>query len=568
MIEAGTGHRPLTDRPRDASRPRQLRVALRAVVMALLALLGGPATAHGDAGPPAGARATSADLAAIRAYIQRGWTELRRGHRELLAAAIDPKLAPPGGRWPVYVPARDLAAARRALVAEQVPAEQLAQIELRPLPADPRAITQHGMLWLPEPYVVPGGRFNEMYGWDSYFILLGLLRDGEVSLARAMVDNFVYEVENYGKVLNANRTYFLTRSQPPFLTRMILEVYARTGDLAWLRATRPAIDAYHAYWTTGAHLAASGLSRYRDAGEGPAPEVVARAPPGGGHYDRVKAYYRTHTITDYDVARFYDAGADRLTPAFYIGDRAMRESGFDPSNRFGPFNAAVVDLSPVCLNSLLYQMEIDAAQIARTLGDPPSARIWDARAAARKERVQALLWDEQAGLYFDYDETAKRRRSYPFLTTFWPLWVGIADPHQAQRVVANLGRFERAGGLQTSTIVSGSQWDAPYGWAPLELIAVKALRRHGYGGDADRITANFLSLILRVFLATGTIVEKYDVVARTAQTRVRFGYTSNEIGFGWTNAAFLELLADLPPARRSDVLRLDGVGTGDRRVPR
>ena len=528
---------------------RAPRVALPLVIVVLLA-------AVAAATPRGGAVATASDLAAIRAYIKRGWTELRRSHRQLLAAAADPKLPVASRRWPVYVP-EDVAAIRQRLVAEGIPDDELARIELRPLPADRSAITDHGVLWLPEPYVVPGGRFNEMYGWDSYFILIGLLRDGELELAKGMVDNAIYEIAHYGTVLNANRTYYLTRSQPPFLTEMLLGVYARTHDRVWLARAVPAIEAYYRYWTTGPHLTASGLSRYFDAGGGPAPEVLAgkRDAAGRTHYDRVKAYYRTHAISDYDLARFYDAGADRLTELFFVGDRSMRESGFDPSNRFGPFNVAVIDMNPVCLNSLLYQMERDAATIAGILGHRAAVATWEARATARKARIQALLWDEPAGLYLDYDTTTKQRRRYPFLTTFWPLWVGIADADQARKVVANLGLFERPGGLQTSTFESGSQWDAPYGWAPLELIAIQALRRYGYARDADRITARFLSLILQVFRDQGTIVEKYDVVARTAATRVAFGYATNEIGFGWTNAAFVELLADLPAARHAEVLR-------------
>jgi len=528
---------------------RARRVAPPLVIAGLLA-------AVAAAAPRGGPATAASDLDAIRGYIKRGWTELRRSHRNLLAAAADPKLPPSSRRWPVYV-AQDAAAIRDRLVAEGMPDDELARLELRALPADRSTITEHGVLWLPEPYVVPGGRFNEMYGWDSYFILVGLLRDGEVQLARGMVDNAIYEIEHYGTVLNANRTYYLTRSQPPFLTEMVLGVYARTHDRAWLARAVPAIEAYHRYWTTGPHLTASGLSRYFDAGSGPAPEVLAsnRDAAGRTHYDRVKAFYRSHAITDYDLTRFYDAATDRLTELFFVGDRSMRESGFDPSNRFGPFNVAVIDMIPVCLNSLLYQMERDAATIEGILGDRAAVRTWEARATARKARIQALLWDEASGLYLDHDTTTKQRRRYPFLTTFWPLWVGIADADQARKVVGNLGLFERPGGLQTSTFESGSQWDAPYGWAPLELIAIKALRRYGYARDADRITVRFLSLILQVFRDQGTIVEKYDVVARTASTHAAFGYPTNEIGFGWTNAAFVELLADLPAARRAEVLR-------------
>ena len=512
-------------------------------------------------------RASRADLQAIRQYIKRGWHTLARGPRQLAAAAVDPKFAASrtGTRWPVYVPrAENVERVARALRA-QMPVAAFARIELLPLPDDPAAIQSQGLLYLPRPYVVPGGRFNEMYGWDSYFIQVGLVRDGETELARDMVENFLYEIERYGKILNANRTYYLTRSQPPFLTQMILNVYRETQDRAWLARTVPAIEKYYRFWTTAPHLTPeTGLARYYDTGTGPAPEVIAdeRDAQGRTHYDRVKEFYRTHEVYDYDVREYYDRARDELTAAFYTGDRSMRESGFDPSNRFGPFSADIINYNPVCLNSLLYLMERDAAEILRTLGRPRAARVWTARAAERRRRVNRLMWDDKDGLYFDYNFRRREVRRYHFVTTFYPLWVGLATPQQAARVAANLWRFECLGGLQTSDNTSGNQWDAPYGWAPMQLIAVKGLRRYGFDKEADRVSVNFLSLVLKDFIAHRTIVEKYDVAQRTSDlgTGIKFGYAANQIGFGWTNATFVELYAGLPPGRRAAVLRLDGVG--------
>ena len=147
----------------------------------------------------------------------------------------------------------------------------------------------------------------------------------------------------------------------------------------------------------------------------------------------------------------------------------MRESGFDPTDRFGPFGAGTTSLVPVCLNTLLYAMELDLAAIDTVLARPTDVAVWTAQAAARRARMDALLWDERAGFYFDYDFTRGARRAYPFATTFWPLWAGLATPDQARRVRDNLATFERPGGIVTSTHVSGSQWDAPFGWAPLQL---------------------------------------------------------------------------------------------------
>ncbi|HJQ26147.1 MAG TPA: trehalase family glycosidase [Blastocatellia bacterium] len=511
-------------------------------------------------------RATPAQLQAVRDYIKKSWHTLERSNARLADAAVDPKFKTgAGARWPVYVSRKENVQRVEASLRQQMAAADFARIEIRQLPEDLDQINQQGLLYLPRPYVVPGGRFNEMYGWDSYFIQVGLLRDGEIELAKDMIDNFLYEVEQYGKVLNANRTYYLTRSQPPFLTEMILGVYRKTRDRRWLAATVPALEKTYELWTTAPHLTVeTGLSRYWDFGEGPAPEVIAdeRDAQGRTHYDRVKEFYRTHEIKDYDVSKFYDRAKDELTPLFYKGDRSMRESGFDPSNRFGQFNTDIISYDPVCLNSLLYRLETEAAEIMTTLGRRTDASRWLRRAAQRRATVNRLMWDEQDGLYYDYNFNEKRVRRYPYVTTFYPLWVGIASRAQAARVVKNLRMFERPGGLLTSTTVSGSQWDAPFGWGNLQMIAVGGLRRYGYNQEADRIAANFLSLVLKEFIAHNTIVEKYDVENRQSQISagLKFGYTSNEIGFGWTNAAFTDLYADLPVAKKADVLKLNGVG--------
>jgi alpha,alpha-trehalase len=349
---------------------------------------------------------------------------------------------------------------------------------------------------------------------------------------------------------------------------MVRAVYAKTHDKAWLAHTVPAIEAYYAYWVREPHLTpATGLSRYFDLGHGPAPEVVAGEKDAAGktHYDRVREYYRTHDVTDYDKSKFYDASRDRLTDLFYVADRSMRESGFDPSGRFGVFNVNVVFENPVCLNSLLWLMETDAAWIETEVGqgDPAS---WQARADARKKAIDTYLWDEPRGLYLDYDLERRARRDSPFATMFFPLWVGVASPAQAARVAANLGLLEQPGGLATSNRVTGMQWDLPFGWAPLELIAAQGLRRYGFAEAADRISINFLSLVLKEFDARKVILEKYDVVARDSATakNVKFGYSENVIGFGWTNATWTSLYDALPPAKRPLVKKLDGIGVPGR----
>ena len=518
--------------------PRKGNRALTAVVLIALASCAASAAAGVD----------------IRAYIAGTWDTLTRSNRDLAKAAVDPKFpAPADGRWPVYVSARtDRAAVEAALEREMLPGTS-GRIAVRNLPPDPAGAVEPGLLYLPKPYVVPGGRFNEMYGWDSYFILLGLVADGRLDLARAMNDNFLYEIREYGRILNANRTYYLTRSQPPFLTRMLLEVYGADHDKAALGRALPEVLACYRLWTTEPHLTPeSGLARYWDFGEGPAPEVLSaeKDDKGRTHYELVQDYFRTHKIADYDVSEYYDAKAGRLTPLFYKGDRSNRESGFDPSNRFGPFNIDIVHYNPVCLNSLVYLMEMDIAQILDTIGRPGESGPWRARASERAARVNRLMWDAKDGLYYDYDFVHKRVRRYPYLTTFYPLWAGFASKDQAAGVARNLKKFERPGGLETSTFESGNQWDAPFGWAPLELIAVEGLRRYGFREDADRISRNFVSMVEEEYRKTGIIVEKYDVVRRGTEVSaaIRFGYRTNEPGFGWTNGVVLRFKAAMGKA--------------------
>ncbi len=497
-------------------------------------------------------------LERIRGYIGKSWTLLERSNATLIRSAKD-ALVGSGGGLILYVPVKENLADVRSALSRDIRPGALDEVRVEPLPAAPSPDLAPGLLYLPHPYVVPGGRFNEMYGWDSYFILLGLLQDRQLALAKDITDNMMYEVTYYGKVLNANRTYYLTRSQPPFLTRMVLDVYAETGDLGWLRSCLPAIQQYYRYWTSGPHLTPStGLSRYYGGADTPAPEVLKSEvdEAGRNHYERVREYYRTHKVTEYDVSRYFDAAANRLTPLFYLADRAMRESGFDPSGRFGPFSAAILDYDPVDLNCLLYRAESDTAAIYTLLDRPREAAQWSARAAMRAAAINRLMWDDRQGLYFDYDFEHGRLSAYRFVTSFYPLWAGIATPEQAARVAANLPVFERPGGLQTSDTVTGDQWDAPYGWAPIEIIAVEGLRRYGFQAEADRVASEFLLMVLRDFEAHGTIKEKYDVVKATSELGpgVRFGYSSNEIGFGWTNAAFLVLYKDLTPAAK---IRLD-----------
>jgi alpha,alpha-trehalase len=493
----------------------------------------------------------ASDFSKTRSYIKQSWTVLRRSNALLIKSAEDSKIGK-NKAIKLYIPERENLSRISSSVKRELAPAEFHKLKILKLSPQTNFLTpeDHGLLYLPKPYIVPGGRFNEMYGWDSYFILLGLVRDGELKLAKDMTDNCIYEIEHYGKVLNANRTYYLTRSQPPFLTRMILEVFSRTGDMKWLRNSLPAIERYYEYWTREPHLTPStGLSRYHGGEDTPAPEVVTseRDATDQSHYDRVREYYKTHAVDEYDVSQFYDHRHDLLTPLFYNADRAMRESGFDISWRFGPFSAAILDYNPVDLNCLLYRMEMDVAAICTLLDQPQKAGLWFGRSQQRAAQINRSMWNDKIGLYFDYDFKRRRQSGIHFITALYPLWAGLASPEQAARIAANLSIFERNGGLQTSDRNTGAQWDAPFGWAPMQIIATQGLRRYGFSDAADRIATKFLSMIMRDFAKHGTLVEKYDVVAARSNLagKVKYGYQSNEIGFGWTNAAFIVLHEEL-----------------------
>jgi alpha,alpha-trehalase len=236
-----------------------------------------------------------------------------------------------------------------------------------------------------------------------------------------------------------------------------------------------------------------------------------------------------------------------LTAEYYKGDRSMRESGFDVCFRFGPFCADTHDYAPVCLNSLLYKTESDLAEICVRVGRGAEKSQWRERAVERQRKMNQFLWNESEGMYFDYDFVGGAQSDYKFATTFYPLWAGIASEAQARAVAANLKSFEEAHGLATSLRETQAQWDFPYGWAPLHLLAVEGLRRYGFSEDADRIAYKFLAMVLKNFEGERHIREKYNVVTGSSETEIVSGYHQNVIGFGWTNGVFVKLLDGLPP---------------------
>ena len=536
-----------------------------------------------QASAPESRRANNPDsLNDILNYISNSWDTLTRTMNSCESLG-DSKT---GGEQVLYLPIEMQSPSALSELQKhcRVRVEHLSAKITKPGEIDLKTIPTEGLLYLENPYVVPGGQFNEMYGWDSYFIIRGLIRDHRIDLAKGMVENFFFEINHYGGVLNANRTYYLTRSQPPFLTSMILAVYdaetaAGKQSLPWLEQAYQLAVRDHDQWIAPPHLAGeTGLSRYFDHGDGPVPEIMGDP----SHYYRGVAYYflihggshETYLVhaNDKDSAaaalgpRFpvfvcepqtvgttYPGCATSdeiaLTADFYKGDRSLRESGFDVTFRFGPFGAETHHNAPVCLNSLLYKTETDLERISILLGHREQAQKWAAQAAERKARMLKYLWDADKGLFFDYNFLTHERSTYEYATTFYPLWAGLASKAQAQAVAHNLPLLEEPGGLAMSRVESQAQWDFPYGWAPIHLLAVEGLRRYGFTDDAERISGKFLSTVLDNFRREHNIREKYNMVTRSSETNIVAGYAQNVTGFGWTNAVFLELLHESPGQR-------------------
>jgi alpha,alpha-trehalase len=511
-------------------------------------------------------------------YIHNAWQRLTHSMSDC-SSLSDPKVkTPPVLYVPLdfQLPANDL----RRIQTCKITLLKLPKTIVQMGDLKPEDVPRHGLLFLPYPYVVPGGRFNEMYGWDSYFIIRGLLRDDKAELAKGMIENFFFEIDHYGSILNANRTYYFTRSQPPFLTSMIQAYYdfqqtKQQPDVKWLARAYTYAERDYDLWTHAPHLAGStGLTRYHDLGEGPVPELgddplyylevtnrlLTSLHNDQSGYVEMPQRNRPESKTTPQFAAKVCVSKTRGHPAtetcstsqpvvladdFYKGDRAMRESGFDVSFRFGAFGGSTHHFAPVCLNSLLYKAETDMERFATLLARPAEAQKWHDRSMARKAAINKYLWNSQAGLFLDYDFVHNRQSDYRYASTFYPLWAGVATSDQATAVAGNLKTFERPGGIAMSDRITGVQWDLPYGWAPLQLLSVEGLRRYHFQQEARRIATKFVETVSQNFQRDGTIREKYNVVTRSSETNITAGYKANVVGFGWTNGVVLELLPEL-----------------------
>ncbi|KAK5168161.1 alpha,alpha-trehalase nth1 [Saxophila tyrrhenica] len=425
------------------------------------------------------------------------------------------------------------------------------------------------------PFVVPGGRFNELYGWDSYMETLGLLVNGKPELGESMVRHFCFCIRHYGKILNANRTYYLCRSQPPFLSDMALRVYEhikedRARSTEFLRtAMLAAIKDYYKTWMSKPRYdPVSGLSRYVPGGRGIPPETESTH-----FYPVLRKYTEKHGMTFQEFIEAYNYGRvfEPELDQYLLHDRSVRESGHDTSYRLEKVSA---HLATVDLNSLLYKIESDICRTIRFFfGDrleiPPewqvpgkptieTSAVWERRAAKRRKTMNELMWDEDTGMFFDYNTVKREQTGYESATTFWAMWAGAATPAQALTMVQKaLPLFEVHGGLVSGTFRSrgridkdrpSRQWDYPYGWAPQQILAWTGLLRYGFKEDAQRLAYRWIYMCTKAFVDfNGVVVEKYDVTKKTNSHVVDAEYGNQGAdfkgvateGFGWVNASYV-----------------------------
>ncbi|MCK7414352.1 alpha,alpha-trehalase [Enterobacter cloacae] len=390
------------------------------------------------------------------------------------------------------------------------------------------------LLPLPKPYVVPGGRFREVYYWDSYFTMLGLAESDHWDKISDMVDNFAYELDTWGHIPNGNRSYYLSRSQPPFFSLMV-ELLA-THDSEALKKYRPQMEKEYAYWMEGADALQAGqankrvvkledgslLNRYWDDRDTPRPESW---------------------LDDITTAK---SNPNRPATEIYRDLRSAAASGWDFSSRWmdDPQKLGTIrttSIVPVDLNALMFKMEKLLARASQESGDAASASKYEALATARQQAMEKYLWNEKEGWYADYDLKSKKVRNQLTAAALFPLYVKAAAQDRADKVAAaTSSRLLKPGGITTTTVNSGQQWDAPNGWAPLQWVATEGLQNYGQNKVAMDVTWRFLKNVQHTYDREQKLVEKYDV--SSTGTGGGGGEYPLQDGFGWSNGVTLKML--------------------------
>lgn len=371
------------------------------------------------------------------------------------------------------------------------------------------------LIGLPKPYTVPciSHRFQEMYYWDTYFTNVGLLLSGRLEQAQNNVENMSYLIERYGYMPNGNRVYYLSRSQPPFFSRMVRDVYRCTGDKTWLAGMARAAEKEYAFWQTQ-RMTPSGLNRY------------------SGDWRQSRLESARELTARLGIAL---PAEDALLDQYAACMLAFSESGWDCNSRFG---RRAHEFNPVDLNALLYGMEQDLAFFADEL-QTGRAAVWHERAGRRRELSDALLWDPVREQYGDYAYLRRERSPFFSAAAFYPLFTRMCTRAQAAATVRRLDALENPFGVAASErrpTPSGLQWDYPHGWACLQYLVIRGLANYGYTADSRRIAEKYTAVVERNFRRTGSLWEKYDTL--TGEVSVTKEYESPEM-MGWSAGVYL-----------------------------
>jgi alpha,alpha-trehalase len=394
------------------------------------------------------------------------------------------------------------------------------------------------LLPMPRPYVVPGGRFREIYYWDSYFTMLGLIESNRRDLAEDLVGDFAYFINTYGHVPNGSRTYYLSRSQPPFFFEMVSLLENHDPPAAFARYL-PQLKAEYAFWMQGADGLRRGTARRH---------VVALA--DGSILNRFWDERDTPRDESYREDTDLAHASQRPAPQVFRDIRAAAESGWDFSSRWfadGHTRTTIdtTEILPIDLNSLLFGLEKAISSGCRRRADHACADEFAHRAATRRMAIDHYLWDASSGTYLDYRWTHHERIRRVSAATLYPLFVALASETQAASVAKVAARqLLQPGGIVTTPLETGQQWDAPNGWAPLQWIAIDGLRHYNHASLAEAIACRWMINVEELYNQSGKLVEKYDVI-RTGRSSGGGEYPLQD-GFGWTNGVMRKLIALYP----------------------
>lgn len=397
---------------------------------------------------------------------------------------------------------------------------------------------------LPYRYIVPGGRFEEQFYWDTYFIMLGLAADKEWDLMHGMMRNYIFMADKFGHIPTANRTYFTSRSQPPFFAMMVrLMTQKRSAVRVYVESLPTLVNEYR-FWMKGRKDVKRTQRRTS--------RRVVKMPDGtylNRYYDNKSTPRPESHREDVETAETSDSA---LSSRVFQDLRAAAESGWDFSSRwfadYGDIRTIhTTDFVPIDLNCLLYILELTIADGYKKLLQPLKAKQYRHKAAKRAEAIREYLWDDEQGWFMDYDIKSQKRTSSATLAGVFALYASLATEKQAAHVAKRLEQdFLKAGGLVTTFVENGQQWDRPNGWAPLQWVAVIGLRNYGYDELAEKVRENWMKTVEAVYDTHEKMIEKYDVV-EPGKLGGGGEYPLQD-GFGWTNgvyAAFADRLDDI-----------------------